>query len=512
MKVSDVFKFFIFMSLVSIFFYAGQAEKIDYDIVIVNARVMDPLSRADYMAHLGIKNGKIQMIVPLDKEKGVQLEGRTILDAAGRVVAPGFIDVHSHEGVLGLTMDAFVKDGRTTMIGGNCGGGPYPLDKYFRRLEQDGIVINYATYSGHSTLRHIVGARDRYTAATREQIEAMKPLLEKEMQAGSLGVSYGIHYDPGSSYEEILALAKIAAKYGGMTAAHGRYGEKSHLAVYSLYEMIRLTKDTGIPHQYSHIGSMLGYGDVMDEALDMLEFAQSKGLRILADIYSYDAWNTGLSSAILDEGCFERFNGKPEDLEVLFDVVLDGKVVMEAGDRFTQELFDFIRPKTLEGKVSDPGVIGHVIHPDKIKLALQSPFVVAGSDGVVVKDPHTKKPLAHPRASNNFARFLGYWVREQGLTDLMTALFKTSTQTAIHLGLTNKGRIAVGADADIVIFDPATIIDRGEYGEKFATPPAGIAAVIVNGVLTVKDSELIPGAKAGKVIRRTWRVPGYAAE
>jgi len=492
-------------------FYA-QAEEPDFDIVITNGRVMDPLSRADFVAHIGIKDGKIQTIVPVDQEKSDQLSGTLVLDAEGEVVAPGFIDLHTHEGILDLTMEAFVKDGRTTMIGGNCGGGPYPLDRYFRRLEKKGILINYAAYAGHSTFRNRVGARDRYTPATEEQIEAMLPLMEQEMQSGALGVSYGIQYDPGSSYDEILALAEVAAKYGGMTACHGRYGENSHRAVYALYEMVRLTKDTGIPHQYSHIGSMLGYGIVMDEALDMLDFAQSKGLRILADIYSYTAWNTGLSTAILDEGCFERFNGKPEDLEVLFNVVMDGKTIMKAGDRFTQELFDLIRPKVMARKVTDPGVIGHVIKPEKVKLAFQSPYVVSSSDGLVLKDPKTKKPLAHPRASNNFARFLGYWVREQGVTDLMTALFKTSTQTAIHLGLVNKGRIAVGADADIVVFNPDTIIDRGEYGENFGTPPEGISYVIVNGVLTVKNSQLVPGAKAGKSIRRTWRVPGYSKE
>ena len=227
-------------------FYA-HAEKADFDIVITNGRVMDPLSRADYMAHIGIKNGKIQVIAPVE-EKGQELMGTLVLNAEGQVVAPGFIDLHTHEGILDLTMEAFVKDGRTTMIGGNCGGGPYPLDRYFRRLEKKGILINYAAYSGHSTFRNRVGAMDRYTPATDEQIEAMLPLLEQEMQSGALGVSYGIQYDPGSSYDEILALAKVAAKYGGMTACHGRYGENSHRAVYALYEMVRLTKDTGIPH------------------------------------------------------------------------------------------------------------------------------------------------------------------------------------------------------------------------------------------------------------------------
>jgi len=163
----------------------------------------------------------------------------------------------------------------------------------------------------------------------------------------------------------------------------------------------------------------------------------------------------------------------------------------------------------LDNKIPDPGVIGHVIKPDKISLAMQSPYVVCGSDGALSYDPVAKKAVGHPRTTSNFARFLGRWVREKGTLDLMTALFKTSTQTALHLGLSGKGRIALGADADLTVFDPETIIDRSDYGKDFDTPPAGIAYVLVNGVLTLDKGELIPDIRPGKVIRRTWRVPGY---
>jgi N-acyl-D-amino-acid deacylase len=487
---------------------AFSKEEITYDILIKNGRIMDPFTKADYTAHLGIKDGKIINIIPIDNEKDLQT--KTTIDASGLVVAPGFIDMHTHEGLLKKTMEVFVKDGRTTMIGGNCGGSMGSMARYFDSLQRTGIIINYASFSGHSTLRARVKANDRYKAATKEQIQAMIPFCEEDMDAGALGVSYGINYVPGASYEEILALGKVAAKYGGMTASHGRYGQNSHLAVYSLWESLRLTKDTGIPHQYSHIGSMLGYGDIMDEGLDMIEFAQSQGLKILADIYSYDAWNTGLGAAILDEGFFERMNCKPEDIEVLSTVIIDGKTVMKAGDRFTEELFYSLREKVLNEEIPDPMVIGHVIRPDKVELAMKSPYVVCGSDGALSYDRATKKYVAHPRTTNNFARFLGYWVREKGIVDLMTALFKTSAQSALHLGLSGKGRIALGADADITIFNADTIIDRGEYGEGFNNSPVGIEYVIVNGVLTVKKGELVPDVTAGKVIRRTWRIPGYS--
>ncbi|MFC2158324.1 amidohydrolase family protein [Acidobacteriota bacterium] len=510
MKKRTVFIALIFLSVYVLSASLGSSsDEGEYDVLIKNGRVMDPLTRADFTAHVGIKDGKIKAILPVEKEEKAPPGADLIIDAKGLVVAPGFIDIHAHEGMMTKTMEYFVKDGRTMMIGGNCGGSMGALARYFGSLERMGLRLNYASFSGHGTLRPRVGAQDRYKAATAEQIEAMIPLLEADMEAGSLGVSYGIEYIPGSSYEEILALGKVAARYGGMTATHGRYGRNSHLAVYSLWEMVRLAKDTGAPHQYAHIGSMLGYGDVMDEGLDMLEFANAKGIRILADIYSYEAWNTGLGAAVLDEGFFERMNCKPEDIEVLSTVTIDGKIVMKAGDRFTLELFDSIRAKVLDGEIPDPMVIGHAIRADKTRLAIQSPYVVCGSDGAVSFDPVQKKPVAHPRTTNNFARFLGRWVREEGTMDLMTALFKTSTQAALHLGLTGKGRIAVGADADITIFNPDTISDRGLYGEGFDTPPVGIDYVLVNGMLTVSKGEFQPDIKAGKVIRRTWKIPGY---
>jgi len=297
---------FIWGACLSIILSLSAQKDLVYDIVLENGRIMDPFTRAEYLGHLAIKDGKIAAIVPAENaETERNLEGKTMIDVSGLVVAPGFIDMHTHEGLLPRTMEVFIKDGRTTMIGGNCGGSMGTVDKYLSSLEKRGVLINYATFSGHITLRMRVGAKDRYAAASLEQIEAMIPLCEQDMEAGALGVSYGIEYVPGSSYAEILALGQVAARYGGMTATHGRYGEKTPLAVYALWEMVRLTKDTGIPHQYSHIGSMLGYGDVMDEALDMLEFANSQGLRMLADIYAYDAWNTGLGAAVLDEGAFE---------------------------------------------------------------------------------------------------------------------------------------------------------------------------------------------------------------
>ena len=479
----------------------------EFDIVISNGKVMDPETQTEVLANVGIRSGRICAIVSPDDE----LTGKESINAAGLVVAPGFIDMHAHEGLIQKTMEAHVLDGVTTMIGGNCGGHPYPLAEYFNKLEQKGGLINYASLLGHNTLRHLAGIKDRNAAATPKQIEAMIELVEKEMMAGALGVSYGIAYSPGSTYEEILSLARVAAKYGGMTSAHARSGEIGQSGIESFREMIQLAKDSGIPLEFSHIGSTLAKSNNMDKFLDELAQARAEGVRISADIYSYLATGGSIGSAIADPGFFERHGHQPQDVEVVGQVKIDGKVFMEPDSRFKDEdQFYFVRENILSGEIPEPGMIAHIMQPEKVKLGMRSPYVMCGSDGTVGLDKVTQKYRGHPRVAGNFARFLGYWTREESTVDLMTALYKTSTQAALFLGLLNKGRIVVGADADIVIFDPDTIIDKSSFGKDFMAPPEGIEYVIVNGKLTVSGGQFVPDVLAGKVVRRTWRIPGYS--
>jgi len=469
----------------------------EFDIVIKNGRVMDPGTRTEMLADVGIRNGRLCAIVP----PGEELEGRDVIEARGLVVAPGFIDIHAHEGKIEVVMQAHVLDGVTTMIGGNCGGGPYPLGIYLDKLDQNGSLINYAGLSGHSTLREQAGVKDRYAAATPKQLEEMVRLAEQEMTAGALGISYGIAYVPGTPYEEMLVLARVAAKYGGMTAAHARSGEIGQEGIDSFREMIRLAQDSGIPHEFSHIGSTLGKSDNMDKFLAEMAQARARGVRISADIYSYLATGGAIGSAIADPGFFERQGCRPEDIEVVRAVKIDGKILMEPGSRFKDEAqFYSVREKILSREIPESGMMAHVIAPDKAKLGIGSPFVMCGSDGTP----------GHPRLAGNFSRFLGYWTREQGVVDLMTALSKTSTQAALFLGLSNKGRIDLGADADVVIFNPATIKDKAGFGQDSMAPPEGIEYVIVNGKITVSRAKLVPGVLAGKTIRRTWAIPGTA--
>ena len=476
-----------------------------FDIVIVKGTVMDPATRTEAQANIGIRNGRICSITSSDQ----MLKGNKTIEAKGLVIAPGFIDMHAHEGIIDMTMQAHVLDGVTTMIGGNCGHHPHPIGEYFNKLEQEGTLINYASLCGHNTLRRLAGIRDRNAAATTGQIEKMRELAAKELTSGALGVSYGIGYAPGAPYEEVLSLARVSAKFGGMLASHARSGAVDQRGIDSFREMIRLARESGIPLEFSHIGSTLAKGDNLDKFLEEMKQARAEGVRMSADIYSYLATGGGISSALADPGFFERQNCKPGDIEVVGTVKMDGKVFMEPGSRFKdKEQFYFVREKILSGEIPEPGMIAHIIKPEKVKLGMRSPYVMCGSDGSVGTDRTTKEYSGHPRVAGNFSRFLGYWTKEQGTLDLMTALFKTSAQAALFLGLHNKGRIAVGADADIVVFDPDTIRDKSTFGEGFMTPPEGMEYVIVNGQLTVESGKPVPGILAGKVIRRTWTIPG----
>lgn len=481
-----------------------------FDLVIKNARVIDPEAQTDVIANVGINDGRICAIVAQEQK----LKGKEVIDASGLLVGPGFIDIHSHEifSPHRLTMQCFVLDGVTTQIGGNCGiqnNYLYPIGDYFNKLDQEGCLINYASYCGHTSLRERAGVKNPHKPATHKQIEKMKAMAAQEMQAGALGISYGIMYSPGSSYEELLALAKVAANYGGLTAAHARCGWNSPQAVDSVKEMIQLSRDSGIPHQYSHIGSMAGYGEVMDHCLEVINAAQAEGIRICSDIYPYAAWETLLGSAIFDEGFVERYNCNYSDLEVGKEVVIEGKVIMKAGDRFTQELFKHVRTQVLNGKINDPFIIGHIIRPEKVKQAMLNPYVMICSDGCVHQDSATGELSGHPRTAGSYARFLGQYVREDRLMDLVSALFKCSTLPAKVIGLRNKGKLSIGADADITIFNKDIIIDKATFGSEALKPPEGIEYVIVNGVITVKKGEIVHDVMAGKPIRRTWVIDGY---
>lgn len=495
----------------------------DYDIAINNGRVMDPLTGFDGIANVGIKDGKIAAIVPAKQKLG----GKRVINATGLVVAPGFINIHGHGTGGGIDGGFHVRDGITTEITGNCGRTgvflydmpgaikftPYPVTDFFREVEQQGLIINLGTYTGNITLREAIGLKEN-DEPTPEQVARMVEMVGQEMKAGALGISYGPFYAPGTTYQEMVDIAKEVVKHGGSAAIHVRYAIPPPKDIEACEEAISLSKDSGIPILISHRGGQVVFPESTDKLIDLITRARAEGIKVASDLQPYTASNTPIKAPVFDiplEPVAKVLGLSISDVSVASAVVIDGKTILKPGDPFVSfEQFYDIRNRVKAGEIPDPTVILHIYKPEKIALYFKAPFVMVENDGLIVKDPNTGKYTGHPRGAGTFAKFFREYVREQGICDLMTGIAKCSTMAAVWLGLDNKGRVQVGCDADLTLFDPEKITDKATYIEP-GQPSEGIPYVIVNGILAV-DRGKLTGSKSGRLIKRTWTVPGVLPE
>jgi len=485
-----------------------------FDIVIINGRVMDPLTRTDVVAHVGIKNGKIKSIVTTDED----LRGEREVDATGLVVAPGFINMHSHGSGTGKGSAFIAGDGITTDITGNCGdsgtipddpdlGSSYPLKTWFSRLEEKGLIINIASYAGHNTLRCHAGL-DPYTPANNKQLLMIIGMSKKDIEEGAVGISLGPFDGPGATFEEMVAVSREAVKLGGGASIHIRHSDPAN-DIKAIEEAIGVARKTRIPLVISHMGPLLGHNH-SGAALELIQEAREAGLKLATTCQPWDSFQLNFMSPIFDiplKTLFEIFCGtKISDLLNYTDIVIDGKTVIRAGEKYKNiEQFNYIRKKVKAGNIPDPYVIGlNVYKHYKIFLWYCYPFTMLMNDTSDTDMDY--KTLYHPKNTGSFSRFLGHYVREQGACDLMSALAKTSSLAALWLGLKKKGRVQVGCDADLTLFDPLKIASRATY-TKPDKSPAGIPHVIVNGVFVIYNGKYT-GERPGKVIRRSWKVPG----
>ena len=451
-----------------------------FDIVLTGGRVLDPDSGRDEIANVGISDGTIQAIT------NEPLEGLDSIDAARLVVAPGAIDMHSH-GQDEENYRVQARDGVTTAL--ELEAGVLDIDDWYGEREGK-TLINFGASIGHILVRMKVMndpgamlpiADGAYSAASPEQIEEMKRLLDLGLRRGALAMGFGLQYTPVATRWEVLEMFRIAARYGASCHVHMRgMGHKEPMnSIEGLSELIAASATSGAPLHLVHINSS-GMRAV-PRLLQMIEEARGNNLDVTTECYPYSAAMTGIESALLAEGWQDVLGIDYEGLEWA-----------ETGERLTASTF-------AEYREIGGAVIMHMIPEPMMEEAVTSPLTAIATDGYL-KDGH-----GHPRTSGSYSKILGRFVRETGVLSLMDAVRKASLMPAQRLEplaplFRKKGRVAVGCDADLMLFDPARVIDRATYQNPIA-PPEGMPHVLVNGVPVVRDGEVVEGVFPGRGTR-----------
>lgn len=447
-----------------------------YDVVLRGGRVMDPESGLDAVMNVGITGGRIEAITESE------ISGREVVDVSGHVVAPGFIDLHAH-GQDPFSRDLQARDGVTTAL--EMESGVWPVNRWYTERESN-WRINFGATTSYGAARGVaLGNAEaiRYDPATPAQVDEMQETIVQGIAEGALGLGLGLQYIPGADRTEIFRAFQTMAEHGLTVFVHIRYAGlvEPESSISAVQEMIADAAGSNGSVHIVHIGSS-GLAQV-PVVLDMIEGARAQGVDVTTEVYPYTAASTNIQAAILDEGWRERLGGDYSDIEWV-----------ATGERLDSVTF-------YERREEGGMIIAHVIPDDAMLHAVERPGVMVASDGVGFVDGR-----AHPRGAGSFARVLGRYVRDQGRLPLMEAIRKMTLLPAQRLesvvpSMRVKGRVAVGADADLTIFDPGSVLDRATFEEP-AQPSAGIPWVLVNGVFVVRDGELVDGAMPGRAIRR----------
>ena len=472
------------MRIFWIMLLAWQVSAQPYDVVISNGRVMDPESGLDGVRHVGIRGGRIEAISLRP------LTGKSVIDAKGKVVAPGFIDLHAH-GQTNEANEYQMHDGVTTALELEVG---VPSVAAYLKAREKHARINYGATSSHGVTRTMVMPQfasltvdpqkalggwteimmpGRYLPLTNpEEFTKLAAGLERGLREGGLGIGMAHQYYPAASREEIYRVFEMAARWKVPIFTHVRSME-----VDAMQEVIANAAATGASLHIVHVNSMsLG---ALPLVLEMIGAARKRGLDITTEAYPYTAASTHLESTIFDDGWQKRLG------------ISYGDVQWEkTGERLTAGTFG---PYRQQGGV----VIMHLMKPEWISKAMASPFVMVASDGMPFA------PGMHPRSAGTFTRVLGRYVREQKVLTLMEGLRKMTIDPAKRLeaiapAMKQKGRLKVGADADITVFDAAEVLDMATF-EKLSFSK-GIEHVLVHGVAVVRDGQTVAGAMPGQAV------------
>ena len=442
------------------------------------------------------------------------LSGEPVIDGGGLVLVPGFIDTHSHAdselfdqpGAL-----AAVSQGITTVVVGQDGRSPFPLLNFRFRLMENPVAINVAAYSGHNSLReHVLGEQYQH-AASEPESSVMSQFLREDLQAGALGLSTGLEYDPGiySSIDEVIALAKVAASHGGRYISHVR--SEDRWFEQAIDEIIEIGREADIPVQISHFKlAMTRLWGRAPEFLAKLDAARAEGIDITADLYPYEYWQSGMMVLLPERDITDRAEVEFALREIAppdgfwftqFDPNPDyvGKTLVEVADiRGTDPVTAFmsliaeseaIQMETGEGADM---IIATSMREEDIKILMAWPHSNIGSDGSLDD--------LHPRGIGTFPRILGRYVREQSLMSLEEAIHKMTGLSALHMGFEKRGVIEAGAAADFVLFDPDTVLDNATPQNPGAIS-SGIEKVWVNGRIVFENGQET-GRRPGRFIAR----------
>lgn len=480
--------------------------------IVTNAMVFDGTGSPGRRASVRVRGDSIVAVGDLTPEAGEQ-----VIDAQGKALAPGFIDTHSHAvGELREDSTALgaVSQGITTIIGGQDGGSPADLAASLADIEAAPAPVNVASYVGHGSIRRRVLGDDFRRAATPREIDSMRALLRAGLEAGALGMSTGLEYDPGiySTTDEVLALAKEVAAAGGRYISHIRSEDYAFWA--AIDEIIRIGREAKLPVQVSH--AKLAMRDLWgraDSLLKVLDAARASGVDITADIYPYLYWQSTLTVLFPKRNFEDRaaanfaltqtttpgglvlatYRPKPE---------YQGKTLAEVaamrGVDSVTALIDVIRDAERMKKESTDGesvegIIATSMVEEDVAAIMRWPWTNFCTDGQLTG--------RHPRGFGSFPRIMGYYVRERQVMPLADAVRRATSLAAANMGIAGRGTIAPGMKADLVLFDPATIIDRATPADPHAVS-TGVLRTWANGV-EVYAGGRGTGARAGRVIRRS---------
>ncbi len=503
-----------------------EAGAVKYDLLITNARIADGTGSELTTGSVAVKDKKI---VAVGRVMG---RGRVEIDAKGQVVAPGFIDVHTHsEDVADKPMaENFLRMGVTTIVTGNCGSSRVDVAAFFEELEKTGVSLNVATLIGHGSVRKEAMGGSFLRPPTEVQLERMKTLVNQAMLDGAVGLSTGLIYVPGTfaKTDEIVALAKVAASHGGIYASHMR--AETVKIFEAIEELLTVAREAKIRAELSHIklSGPTAWGKTGD-VLSLLDKARAEGIEVTHDQYAYTASSTGLVQLIPDkaldggrEEFIKRLDDPAQKAEILeamketrerqgradysyaviarfrADPTLNGLSLAQAAKlkRGSDSLDDQIEMLFEIERKGGGSAVFHSMDESDVQAFLKHPMTMVASDG---GPRNLGQDMPHPRSYGNNARVLGRYVREQKVLTLPEAIRRMTSLPAKTFRLEGRGVIQPGAWADMVIFDPEKVGDAATFEDPHHYA-VGFSEVIVNGTPVIREG-IITGAKAGGPLR-----------